>query len=380
MLRKKIKILQISESSETGGAETVLLNIVNHLDKAKYHSIVVLLKTGWLNQKLEESGFSPILLRSVRSYDISFLVRLWLNVKKHDIDIIHSHLPDVNAYSCLTGFATGVPVVTTYHGMITSSQEQTRSDKLKFFLVRNLSTRIVAVSDSLKNELVQLAQFPPRKLKTIYNGVHWEKFDRPFDAVSKKDELKIGLDDKVIGIVANLKAAKGYQYFIRAAAIITENIPQVKFLIIGEEEEKLKAMIVEEIKAIGLGDRVFFMGFREDVPELLRILDVFVLSSLSEGMSIATVEAMGAGVPVVVTKSGGPQEVVLEGKTGFLVPPKDEKSLAEKALLLLKNKELATSMGKEAQAQVRKKFSIDMMIRNYQTVYQECLSKGERQV
>lgn len=380
MLRKKIKILQISESSETGGAETVLLNIVENLDKAKYHSIVVLLKTGWLNQKLEESGFSPILLRSVRSYDISLLVRLWLNVKKHDIDIIHSHLPDVNAYSCLAGFATRVPVVTTYHGMITGSQEQTRSDKLKFFLVRNLSTRIVAVSDALKNELVQLAQFPPRKLTTIYNGVHWERFDRPIDAVSKRIKLGIGPEDKVIGIVANLKATKGYQYFIRAAAIVSKNIPQVKFLIIGEEEERLKATIVEEIKAIGLEDRVFFLGFREDVPELLRILDVFVLSSISEGMSIATVEAMGAGVPVVVTKSGGPQEVVEDGKTGFLVPPKDENSLAEKVLLLLKDKELATSMGKEAQAQVRTRFSIDMMIRDYQTVYRECLRKGERQV
>ncbi|MGB8658695.1 MAG: glycosyltransferase [Candidatus Zixiibacteriota bacterium] len=379
-MRKQIKILQISESSETGGAETVLLNIVENLDKAKYHSIVVLLKTGWLNQKLEESGFSPILLTSVRSYDISLLVRLWLNVKKHDIDIIHSHLPDVNAYSCLAGFAARVPVVTTYHGMIAGSQEQTRSDKLKFFLVRSLSTRIVAVSDALKNELVQLAQFPPRKLTTIYNGVHWERFDRPIDAVSKRIKLGIGPEDKVIGIVANLKATKGYQYFIRAAAIISKNITKVKFLIIGEEEERLKATIVEEIKAIGLEDRVVFLGFREDVPELLRILDVFVLSSISEGMSIATVEAMGAGVPVVVTKSGGPQELVEDGKTGFLVPPKDENSLAEKVLLLLKDKELATSMGKEAQAQARTRFSIDMMIRDYQAVYQECLRKGERQV
>jgi hypothetical protein len=98
-LRKKIKILHISESSETGGAETVLLNIVNNLDKTQYHSIVVLLKTGWLNQKLEESGISPILLWSDRSYDIGFLVRLWFTVKKQGVDLIHSHLPDVNAYS-----------------------------------------------------------------------------------------------------------------------------------------------------------------------------------------------------------------------------------------------------------------------------------------
>ena len=379
MLGKKTRILHIIESGGPGGAETVLLNIVNNLDEDKYHSIVTLLRTGWLHQQLKKNGISTIVLNSARSYDVSFLFRLWLKVKERRIDLIHSHLPDVNLYSCLAGFAAGVPVVTTYHGSPIEPRKRISPHSLKYSLIGKLSARIVAVSDCLKNDLVRIARFPPRKLRTIYNGVDWRRFALPLNSTTKRNELRIAPDEKVVGMVANLRPAKGYEYFIRAGAIIAQNVPKVKFLIIGENEDKLRERVTKEMDALGLTDSVIFLGFREDVPELLRLLDVFMLSSISEGLSIATIEAMAAGVPVVVTRSGGPQEVVTDGKTGFLVLPKDEKSLAEKALLLLKNRRLAASIGKEAQSQVRTKFSIDTMIRNYQTVYQECLNKGERQ-
>jgi glycosyltransferase involved in cell wall biosynthesis len=379
VLGKKTRILHIIESGGPGGAETVLLNIVNNLDENRYHSIVALLRTGWLHQQLKKNGISTIVLNSARSYDVGLLLRLWLNVKGRRVDLIHSHLPDVNLYSCLAGFAAGVPVVTTYHGGPIEPRRRISPHSLKYSLIRRLSTKIVAVSDCLRNDLVRIARFSPRKLRTIYNGVDWRRFGLPVNSTTKRNELKLAPDEKVVGMVANLRPAKGYEYFIRAAAIIVQNVPRVKFLVIGENEDKLREKVTKEMDALGMTDKVIFLGFREDVPELLRLLDVFMLSSISEGLSIATIEAMAAGVPVVVTRSGGPQEVVVDAKTGFLVSPRDEKSLAEKALLLLKNRRLAASMGKEAQSEVRTKFSIDAMIRNYQTVYQECLNKGERQ-
>ena len=380
MLGKKINILHIIESGGPGGAETVLLNMVNNLDRERYHSTVVLLRTGWLHQKLRENGVSTVLLNSARSYDLGLLFKLWRKIKERRIDLIHSHLPDVNLYSCLAGFAAGVPIVTTYHGRAPNLQRSISIVNLKYSLIRRFSTKIVAVSDWLKNDLAQRARFPLPRLKTIYNGVDWKRFGHPFDPKAKRKELKINSDEKVVGMVANLRPAKGYEYFIRAAAIIAESIPGVRFLIIGEEENRLKKRIIKEVDALGLRDKVILLGFREDVPELLRILDVFALSSVSEGLSIATIEAMAAGVPVVVTKSGGPQEVVMHGRTGFLVPPRDEKRLAEKLLLLLRNKKLAASLGRKAQVQVRTKFGIDRMIRDYQALYQECLNNGEGQL
>jgi glycosyltransferase involved in cell wall biosynthesis len=380
VLDGKIRILHIIESGGPGGAETVLLNIVNNLDENEYHSIVVLLRTGWLHQQLKKNAISTILLKSLHSYDLSFLIRLWLNVKERKVDLIHSHLPDVNLYSCLAGFAARIPIVTTYHGSPTEPQGRINSYGLKYPLIRTLSTRIVAVSDWLKDDLVKTARFPPKKLKTIYNGVDWKRFDLPSNSMTKRKELNIAPDEKVVGMVANLRPAKGYEYFIRAAAIIAEDTPKVKFLVIGEEEETVRKTITREIDALGLTDKVILLGFREDVPELLKLLDVFVLSSVSEGLSIATIEAMAAGIPTVVTKSGGPQEVVLDGRTGFLAPPKDEKSLAEKVLLLLGNRELAASMGQEAQARVKARFGIDTMIENYETLYHQCLNQREGQV
>ena len=150
MLGKKINILHIIESGGPGGAETVLLNIVNNLDRERYHSTVVLLRTGWLHQKLRENGVSTVLLNSARSYDLGLLFKLWRKIKERRIDLIHSHLPDVNLYSCLAGFAAGVPIVTTYHGRAPNLQRSISIVNLKYSLIRRFSTKIVAVSDWLK--------------------------------------------------------------------------------------------------------------------------------------------------------------------------------------------------------------------------------------
>jgi glycosyltransferase involved in cell wall biosynthesis len=376
-LPKNIKILHISESSETGGAETVVLDIVTHLDQTRFDSTIVLLKTGWLKEKLEERGLSPILLESHRSYDIGFLKRLCSTIRHHGVDLIHSHLPDANAYSCLAGLWTGVPVLATYHGMLSGAGEERFSDRAKFFLVRNIAKKSVAVSDALRRELIGKAHFPPDRVQRIYNGVEWERFDNRFDAIAKKSQLRIGPDDKVVGMIANLKPTKGYEYFIRCCEILSKEYEKIKFLIIGEGTEEFEDNITQKVRKLGLENHLLFLGFREDIAELLQILDVFVLSSLSEGMSLAIVEAMGVGIPVVATKSGGPEELIEDGKTGFLVPPRDEKSLAEKVSLLLKNKELARSMGMSGKSSVREKFSIRAMIGKYENTYRSCLGKGE---
>jgi glycosyltransferase involved in cell wall biosynthesis len=124
---------------------------------------------------------------------------------------------------------------------------------------------------------------------------------------------------------------------------------------------------------LGLKDRFVFLGFRADVPEILADLDVFVLSSVSEGLSIATIEAMAAGKPVVVTRSGGPREVVEDGRTGLLVPPADPKALASRICELLRNPDLATTLSRNARAEVDSKFSLARMIREYESLYERCL-------
>jgi len=128
------------------------------------------------------------------------------------------------------------------------------------------------------------------------------------------------------------------------------------------------------LNELGLQDRFFFLGFRQDVPEILGDLDVFVLSSTCEGFSLATIEAMAAGKPVVVTQSGGPQEIVEDGHTGLLVPPAEPRALAARICELLCNPERAAALGHKARVKVESKFSLTRMVRDHECLYERCLN------
>jgi len=375
LTENKIKILHICETSGTGGAETVLLNIVNNLDKDIYHSSVVLFQTGWLYEKLIEKGIETYILESCRSFDLSLINRIRQIIKKFKIELVHSHLPDANAYSCLAAKLAGTPSVATYHGKIAFTNSIFSPNNIKLFLVKTLTKMVVSVSDFLKVDLTDKAGFPMAKVQTIYNGVDWKQFDNPIDISVKKGELGFKSDEILVGMVANIRPAKGYEYFIRAARLIADKKPKARFLIFGDGPDNLKQIIYDEISKLNLNGIVKIMGFREDIPDILPILDIFMLSSINEGLSIATIEAMGAGVPVVATKSGGPEEIITDGETGYLVPVRDEKSLAQKALICLKNRELSSSISQRAKAHVREKFGIENMIKQYEAVYQKCLER-----
>ncbi|HET7841072.1 MAG TPA: glycosyltransferase family 4 protein, partial [Terriglobia bacterium] len=178
---------------------------------------------------------------------------------------------------------------------------------------------------------------------------------------------------RLVGMVANLRQSKGYEYFVQAARLVVNSFPEARFVSVGEKEEHMAAGLADMVRQLDLDDRFTFLGFRSDVPEVLADLDVFVLSSVSEGLSIATLEAMAAGRPVVVTQSGGPEELVADGRTGRLVPPADPAALAAGICELLKNPGLAMLLGRNAQEESREKFSVSRMIAEYESLYQRCL-------
>lgn len=346
-----------------------MLNIATNLDTELFESSVVLFRDGWLREKLRNNSIPVAILKSARSWDVGFMWRLLRYIKNNEPKIIHAHLPDANVYCSLAGFLSGVPVIATYHGKIVASLSMRFSSRIKFFLVSLLANKVVAVSDYLKTELCRVAGFRENKVVTIHNGVSPRLPNPGFDVIAKKKELGILPGEFLIGNVANMRPDKGYEYFIKAAALIHVSIPHTKFLVIGEEKPDIKAMMENEINELNLGNSVLFMGFREDVSELLNILDVFMLSSVSEGLSIATIEAMSVGVPVVATLCGGPNEIIIDGENGFLVPIKDEKSLASKVIFILKNKDTANKLTAKAKVHVNERFSIEHMIRQYQELY-----------
>ena len=370
----KINILHICETSGIGGAETVLYNIVSNLDKRRYNSVVLLYRAGWLYDRLRDIGIKTIVMADYHSWDIRLFLSIRRAVKDEHIQLIHSHLPDANAHSSLVGFWVGVPVIVTYHGKIILSPNIFNPARIKLSIVRKFSSKVVAVSNYLKNALSQVAGFSSSRIATIYNGIEMSQYETPIDKIAKKKQLGLDPDDKIVGITANQRPDKGYEYFVRAAALINAEMPDVKFLLIGEERSDIKAKLVEELKNPNFSNNVFFLGFRSDVRELLQIMDVFVLSSISEGLSIATIEAMASSIPVIVTRSGGPEEIVIDGETGYLVPIRNEREIADKAIELLTREELRAKISTRAKECVRAKFNIESMISNYDSLYQDVLS------
>jgi glycosyltransferase involved in cell wall biosynthesis len=368
----KHTILHTIETGGPGGAESVLLALASRIDTSRFRSLVLLPHSGWLQNKLREKGIPVHLAKSNAWYDLRLPRALARLIRQEKVDLIHSHLGDQNFYSCLAGCVTGSKILVTYHGSPQCSETERLRSAIKLWFVRRSADAIVVVSDYLKQSFLDLG-FPADRIVRIHNGVDVNRF-AVAPAGKLRGELNCQNGTKLIGMVANLRESKGYEHFIQAARTVCDSMPQARFVAIGDTHPTIGQRMRDLVEKMSLEDRFFFLGFREDVPDILRDLDVFVLSSVSEGFSIATVEAMASGKPVVVTRSGGPQEIVEDGSTGWLVPPADPAALAGKICELLANPASAAALGRSARAKVEATFTIEGMVREYEHLYERLLN------
>ncbi len=350
-------------------AETVLLNIVEALERSQFTSLVALKGEGWLFQSLESIGNRPIIIGSHGSFDWRVVRSLSRIVRHRNIDMIHSHLPDSNFYACLTGLLTATPVIATFHGMVGTWSSKSLKNRVKMALIRRCARRSVVVSDFLKHEMIHDWSFQESQMIRIYNGVDFDQFEKASGAEMIRGSFGIPAATKLVCAVGNIREAKGYEFLLQSARKVLDIFPDTVFLIIGEGHGSLLEKLMELRKTLGLDQRVVMAGFRDDVPAILKACDIFVLSSVKEGLSIATIEAMGLAKPVVVTDSGGPAEIVVHENSGLLVPPKDAEALAQGLIKFLKDEDFAKTMGANGQRAVRAKFGIADTIRSYVELY-----------
>ncbi len=361
-------ILHAIETGGPGGAETVCLHLASSLDASRFRSLVVLPDDRWLNRELQQRGVRTVLSGARSQGTRAHIHTLRQLLRTENVDLIQSHLPDQNFFSAVAGSRSGCKTVVTYHGALDRGHAKAR---LKLWWVRRACAAAVGVSRHMVSQLAE-AGFPSAKLHCIYNGVETALF-RAAASGRLRRELGCAAEDKLVGIIANLRGSKGYEHFVQAARSVAECLPQARFLAVGETEPVLEQRLRRQLSEMGLESRFHLLGFRSDVPEILAELDVFVLSSTNEGFSIATVEAMAAGKPVVVTRSGGPQEIVEDGHTGILVPPADPAALAREVCALLKSPERAAALGAEARQAAERRFSLAAMVGEYERLYTQLL-------
>lgn len=227
---------------------------------------------------------------------------------------------------------------------------------------------MVAVSEDLKRFVLDQTGIPADRVQVIYNGVDEASKADPAGIAQYKRDLGLSDDEMVVGVVGNLYPVKGQTYLLDAVPQVLETCPKTTFLLIGRGE--LEVPLKTKVKTLGIEEKVRFLGLRHDVPKLLAIMDVFAMPSLSEGLSIALLEAMAAGKPVVVTHVGGNPELVVEGETGYLVPAGDAPSLAQAILALLGDPSRAARFGVRAKQLVEERFTLGLMADKYCTLYE----------
>ncbi len=364
-----MNILHIIDTTGPGGAETVFLNLIQNLDKKSFYPFVVLRKeSGWVYDEVKESGIEPEVIKSKwSSFDLQYLLRLILFVKKKKINIIHSHLFGSNVYCSIVGMVCCIPVISTFHGTVDTDSAD-KLLRLKFRLINRGSTKVVFVSEHLKQCYFKNTCVDKNKSVVIYNGIDTAKFTGENKKCLRKN-LGYSKENVLIGSIGNIRSAKGYDILLKTASILKKDHPHIRFLIVGEGKNELFKKLIRLRKSLGVENTVNFLGFRANVSSILKELDIFLLPSTSEGFSISTIEAMASGVPVIVTDSGGPGEIVTHEKDGLLVPPNSPEAIAKAIDKYITSSHMLKEIAKKAQTTVAKNFSINRMIETYVSLY-----------
>lgn len=364
-------ILHLIETKGPGGAETVFLQLVRGLNERGWGCVPAVTGAGWLQEQLTRAGFEAAVLPTNGAFDFRFLTALRSLIRASGAGLVHAHLPGANLYATMAGLLTGCPVVATFHGQVDTAGTRRRLAGLKGGII-NRASAVVAVSESLKRHLCQEGWLAAERVHVIHNGVNLAAFRPRINGLSR-EALGFGPEDLLVGMVGNIRRGKGHEELIRSAAIVRRRFPRAHFLIAGHAKEGGLERLGRLRDELGLAETVRFLGFQEDVAGFLAALDVFALASTAEGFSIATVEAMAMGLPVVATKSGGPEEIITPGRDGLLVEAGSAEALAAGIMELLADRGKARRLGEAAARTARERFSLEAMLDGYEAVYAACL-------
>jgi len=394
VLKPLATVLIVHSSDELYGSDRALLHLLRGLDRDRFRPLVVLPSDlpyeGALSTqigRLEVPVFRFRLAVMRRRYYTVWgtmryvgallpstlaLVRL---IRRERVDIVHTNTVAVLPGG-LAARLTGRPHLWHVHEIVT---EPALASWMFARLVPPLSARLVVVSQAVQEWICGSDRRALAKAVLVPNGVDLSRFDPDRSGWAIRRELGIPRDVPVVGMVGRIHWWKGQDVLLQALARLRPTHPEIHLLVVGGtvpgEEERLQKLR-QETRALGLDDVVRWTGFRRDVPDLLAAMDVFVLPSvMPEPFGISLIEAMAAGKPVVATRQGGPVEIVVEGKTGLLVPPRNAEALADGIATLLADPGRRQRMGLAARARAQQLYSVERYVAHMEKVYNSLLCK-----
>jgi glycosyltransferase involved in cell wall biosynthesis len=391
---RKVKVLQLITHLGFGGASDNTLLTVERLSRAHYE---VHLAAGqdymdWVERgrKCADAFFLfPVLRRDPHPVaDIRALNQLTAFIKEHNYDIVHTHNATAGVVGRIAARRARVPIIIhTMHLLSWQDanpvhaspwQKAIAAAKRQFYLqleryAASLSDALIMVCESNRREAIAANLAPPEKITTIYSGIDQTRFKVNVERAEKCRSLGLDSSRPIVGTIGRLSTQKAPLDFVQAAKRVLQHKPNVQFIMVGDGP-----LASEVIQAVGDERRIKVLGYRDDVPELYPILDVFALSSLWEGLGRALTEAMIMGVPIAATAVNGIPELVIHKQTGLLSPLHHPAHLAENIVWLLDHPEEAQRMTRRAQERVVPNFGAKQMVDNIEAMYERLLAEKGR--
>jgi glycosyltransferase involved in cell wall biosynthesis len=364
-----------------GGTEKQLYLLVSSLNPDLFKSIVVQLSPyNPLSCPTYKEGFIEFFNFPTKKFyslhGLRQLYRLSRLAKQYKVGVIHTFFEKAEVMGWLTMRFADIPIWITSRRDLGFKRKEIY--KRIFRLAARDCRKCVANCYAVKQQIIQNERFSGEKVEVIYNGLDLSTFEETsFNRKGIRKEL--GLQDHVplVGMIANFNfEIKGHGFFIGAAKKVLEKVSDVEFLLIGDGY--LQNRYKEMAQALGVGKKIHFLGKRNDIPTILSDLTISVLSSTSEGLSNVILESMAVGKPMVATNVGGSPEIVMDGITGYLVPPSNTQAMATAIIQLLQDPNKAITMGAAGQKLVREKFGTRAMVESYENLYKSLITEEQQ--
>jgi glycosyltransferase involved in cell wall biosynthesis len=376
---QRINLLYVITKLELGGAQKQLLSLIKHLDQDKFKPFLFTAQDGFLI--LEASSIKGLTLKKSRWLersinplkDLLALIEIYWFIKKNNIEIVHTHSSKAGILGRLAaGLAEVKVILHTVHGWSFDDYKPIWKRILFIWLERlnaRFSDKLVVTSNYDRQKGLDNHIGQENKYSLIRYGVDYTEFNIKDQNI--REELGINPNDLVVGMIACFKPQKSPPDFIKLANLVNKVLPDVKFLLVGDGI--LRRKIEKLISKFNLQKQVVLTGWRDDIPRILSAIDVFVLTSLWEGLPITVLEAMAASKPVISTHTGGVTEVIAEGKSGFLVTPRDINKMSERIAVLIKDENLRRQIGQNARQSLDSNFTLTNMISKTENLYEELM-------
>jgi len=375
---EKLRVMEMIDKPSLGGGQTALLLLAENLDRSRFEVFVSSGGDGPLAEEARNKGIAYVPVSLGKRLSRGPLVEIAGVLKEKKIDILHTHGGIAGFYGRSAARRVRTPaVVHTLHGIHYLHYRNPLLRRLYVLLERRYSRstdRLILVCQSDLRQARRHRLAPEEKMTVVLNGTDFRQELGADDIASKRSDLGWPSGQPVVGTVARLHRQKGVVNLLRAAPQILSTFPEIKIAVVGDGPQG--GSLRREAQRLGLEGHLFFLGERKDAASVMALFDVFVLPSLWEGLPFVLVEAAALGKPIVATAVDGVPEILEDGKTGLLVPPKDPSALADAVIRLLKDKEEARRLGAMARTLVPPRFPLRRMIDQTQNLYLELMGRN----